>query len=56
MEAVMDDPKTEQCAESTSSAGDPRASSRAWHKRLTASFKRLAEDPQLLASIERRGF
>lgn len=52
----MDDLKTERPAESTNPADDPRASSRAWHERLTASFKRLAEDPQLLASIEKRGF
>ncbi len=52
----MNGRETERPMESTSSADDPRASSRAWHERLTASFKRLTEDPQHLASIERRGF
>jgi len=34
---------------------DPR-SALAWHDHLQASFKRLAEDPEHLASIEKRGF
>lgn len=34
----------------------PRRSARAWHDRLQASFKRLTDDPELLASIERRSF
>lgn len=33
-----------------------RRSTRAWHDRLTASFKRLAEDPEHLAAIEKRSF
>lgn len=33
-----------------------RRSTRAWHDRLQATFKQLTEDPELLASIERRGF
>ncbi|MEA3265068.1 MAG: hypothetical protein U9R07_16475 [Pseudomonadota bacterium] len=34
---------------------DPR-SALAWHDHLQASFKRLAEDPEHLALIEKRGF